>query len=78
MTEYYTNKSDFEQGKRIGWFEDNVSQVKDLLKDISETAEIVKSNDLSHLYIAKGGATLGKDMPEKTFVDSEHTVLAVS
>ena len=28
MTEYYTNKSDFEQGKRIGWFEDNVSQVK--------------------------------------------------
>ena len=41
MTEYYTNKSDFEQGKRIGWFEDNVSQVKDLLKDISETAEIV-------------------------------------
>ena len=38
MTEYYTNKSDFEQGKRIGWFEDNVSQVKDLLKDISETA----------------------------------------
>lgn len=77
MTEYYTNKSDFEQGKRIGWFEDNVSQVKDLLKDISETAEIVKSNDLSHLYIAKGGATLGKDMPEKTFVDSEHTVLDV-
>ena len=77
MTEYYTNKSDFEQGKRIGWFEDNVSQVKDLLKDISETAEIVKSNDLSHLYIAKGDATLGKDMPEKTFVDSEHTVLDV-
>ena len=77
MTEYYTNKSDFEQGKRIGWFEDNVSQVKDLLKYISETAEIVKSNDLSHLYIAKGGATLGKDMPEKTFVDSEHTVLDV-
>lgn len=77
MTEYYTNKSDFEQGKRIGWFEDNVSQVKDLLKDISETAEIVKSNDLSHLYTAKGGATLGKDMPEKTFVDSEHTVLDV-
>lgn len=77
MTEYYTNKSDFEQGKRIGWFEDNVSQVKDLLKDISETAEIVKSNDLSHFYIAKGGATLGKDMPEKTFVDSEHTVLDV-
>ena len=77
MTEYYTNKSDCEQGKRIGWFEDNVSQVKDLLKDISETAEIVKSNDLSHLYIAKGGATLGKDMPEKTFVDSEHTVLDV-
>ena len=77
MTEYYTNKIDFEQGTRIGWFEDNVSQVKDLLKDISETAEIVKSNDLSHLYIAKGGATLGKDMPEKTFVDSEHTVLDV-
>lgn len=77
MTEYYTNKSDFEQGKRIGWFEDNVSQVKDLLKDISETAEIVKGNDLSHLYIAKGDATLGKDMPEKTFVDSEHTVLDV-
>ena len=77
MTEYYTNKSDFEQGNRIGWFEDNVSQVKDLLKDISETAEIVKSNDLSHLYIAKGDATLGKDMPEKTFVDSEHTVLDV-
>ena len=77
MAEYYTNKSDFEQGKRIGWFEDNVSQVKDLLKDISETAEIVKSNDLSHLYIAKGDATLGKDMPEKTFVDSEHTVLDV-
>lgn len=48
-----------------------------MLKDISETAEIVKSNDLSHLYIAKGGATLGKDMPEKTFVDSEHTVLDV-
>lgn len=75
MTEYYTNKSDFEQGKRIGWFEDNVSQVKDLLKDISETAEIVKNNDLSHLYIAQGGATLGKDMPEKTFVDSEHKIL---
>lgn len=48
-----------------------------MLKDISETAEIVKSNDLSHLYIAKGDATLGKDMPEKTFVDSEHTVLDV-
>ena len=77
MTEYYTNKSDFEQGKRIGWFEDNVSQVKDLLKDISETAEIVKNNDLSHLYIAQGGATLGKDMPEKTFVDSEHKILDV-
>ena len=38
MTEYYTNKSDFEKGKNLGFLENNVKQVVDLLNDISKAA----------------------------------------
>ena len=77
MTEYYTNKSDFENGKNLGFLENNVQQVVDLLNDISKAATIVQENDLSALYIAQGGATLGKDMPENDFTEAEHKVLKI-
>ena len=77
MTEYYTNKSDFEKGKNLGFLENNVKQVVDLLNDISKTATIVQENDLADLYIAQGGATLGKDMPENDFTEAEHKVLKI-
>ena len=77
MTEYYTNKSDFEKGKNLGIMENNVQQVVDLLNDISKAATIVQDNDLADLYIAQGGATLGKEMPEKDFLEAEHKVLKI-
>ena len=77
MTEYYTNKSDFENGKNLGFLENNVQQVVDLLNDISKAATIVQENDLSALYIVQGGATLGKDMPENDFTEAEHKVLKI-
>ena len=77
MTEYYTNKSDFEKGKNLGFMENNVQQVVDLLNDISKAATIVQDNDLADLYIAQGGATLGKEMPEKDFLEAEHKVLKI-
>ena len=49
MTEYYTNKSDFEKGKNLGIMENNVQQVVDLLNDISKAATIVQDNDLADL-----------------------------
>lgn len=36
MTEYYTNKSDFEKGDNLGLIENNVQQVVDLLRDIKK------------------------------------------
>ena len=77
MTEYYTNKSDFEKGKNLGIMENNVQQVVDLLNDISKATTIVQDNDLADLYIAQGGATLGKEMPEKDFLEAEHKVLKI-
>ncbi|VTS25343.1 hypothetical protein [Streptococcus gordonii] len=57
--------------------ENNVQQVVDLLNDISKVATIVQDNDLADLYIAQGGATLGKEMPEKDFLEAEHKVLKI-
>ena len=57
--------------------ENNVQQVVDLLNDISKAATIVQDNDLADLYIAQGGATLGKEMPEKDFLEAEHKVLKI-
>ncbi|MBP2624208.1 hypothetical protein [Streptococcus oricebi] len=76
MTKYYSHKPDFEKGSRTGagsggnW--NNVSCVTNILKNAQELAQIVESAGLSDLYIATGEATLGKDMPEKTFLDAEH------
>lgn len=77
MTEYYTNKSDFEKGDNLGWGENNVQQVVDLLKDIKKATEIVKTNQVEDLYVAQGEGTLGKDMPESDFLDAEHKVLKI-
>lgn len=77
MTEYYTNKSDFEKGDNLGWGENNVQQVIDLLKDIKKATEIVKTNQVEDLYVAQGEGTLGKDMPESDFLDAEHKVLKI-
>ncbi|VTT24531.1 hypothetical protein [Streptococcus gordonii] len=57
--------------------ENNVQQVVDLLNDISKVATIVQDNDLADLYIAQGGANLGKEMPEKDFLEAEHKVLKI-
>ena len=77
MTEYYTNKSDFEKGDNLGWGENNVQQVVDLLRDIKKATEIVKTNQVEDLYVAQGEGTLGKDMPESDFLDAEHKVLKI-
>ena len=77
MTEYYTNKSDFEKGDNLGWGENNVKQVVDLLRDIKKATEIVKTNQVEDLYVAQGEGTLGKDMPESDFLDAEHKVLKI-
>ena len=77
MTEYYTNKSDFEKGDNLGWGENNVKQVVDLLRDIKNATEIVKTNQVEDLYVAQGEGTLGKDMPESDFLDAEHKVLKI-
>ena len=42
MTEYYTNKSDFEKGDNLGWGENNVKQVVDLLRDIKRPLRLLK------------------------------------
>ena len=77
MTEYYTNKSDFEKGDNLGLIENNVQQVVDLLRDIKNATEIVKTNQVEDLYVAQGEGTLGKDMPESDFLDAEHKVLKI-
>ena len=75
MTEYYTNKSDFEKGDNLGLIENNVQQVVDLLRDIKNATEIVKTNQVEDLYVAQGEGILEKDMPESDFLDAEHKVL---
>lgn len=77
MTEYYTNKNDFEKGDNLGFCENNVKQVVDLLRDIKKATEIVKTNQVEDLYVAQGEGTLGKDMPESDFLDAEHKVLKI-
>ena len=79
MTKYYSHKPDFEKGSHTGvgsggnW--DNVSCVTKILKNAQELAQIVESAGLSDLYVATGEATLGKDMPEKPFLDAEKHAL---
>ncbi len=75
MTHYYSNRPDFEKGDNTGWGYSNIDCVRNLLTDISEVAAKVKSEGLSDLYVQTGDASLGKDMPESTFVNAEHRAL---
>lgn len=53
MTEYYTNKSDFEKGDNLGWGENNVQQVVDLLKDIKRPPRLSKRIKLKTFMLLK-------------------------
>ncbi|KXT75900.1 TNT domain-containing protein [Streptococcus sp. DD12] len=78
MTKFYTNKDDFDAGNLATWgnelTSDNGSMVTNLLTAITNVTEVVNDNDCSDFYHQVGDASLGKEMPGKTYMEAYNRV----